>query len=367
MQTWNVALFILGLSFCDVKTSNVDGMWNGKKHEFLDKFAVTTGNHIYMYGNFTANHAKSTATLVFAPADTWKHLYKNVKRRKHYDDNTCTSVMAPLCSKTDATEERYVYIRKVPCGDVCDSQPDNITPVPHSQVTYKIENVSTQFYYAILVPCLPAKGCNWIYPGERFANIIYDVWFVSGDPFVSDHDIFTYQFSFDEHGVLVVLIIVVILYGILLPFHLIGYTWLLGNCGMPNFVRVFTVAMLIDCTGLIFVIVHTIIFAHDGQGIIVFYDLGFFLEVLADCVLLLIVLLIAKGYRITISIIRRKRLLSIIWLMYFFSVITFSVWTLVSVLCIKPCVLELFCMTIVWYNSRKVSNLVLAQTSNKDG
>ena len=338
MQTWNLVLYTLVLLICDVKTSNVDGTWNGNKHKFLSKFAVTSGHHIYLYGNFTVNNNTApnpTATLVFAPADTWKHLYKKVKGHKSYDDETCTSVMAPLCNKAHAIEGSYAYIRMVPCKDVCNSQPDSIVPVPHSQVTYQIENVSTQFYYAILVPCLPAESCNWTYPSKTHEIITYDVWFVSGDPFVSDHDIFTYQFSYDEHGVLVVLIIVIILYGILVPFHLVGYTWLFGNCGMPNFVRVFTVALLIECTGLIFVIVHCIIFAHDGQGITVFNDLGFFLEVLADCVLLLIILLIAKGYRITISIIRRKRLLSIIWLIYFFSVITFSVWTLVSVLCME--------------------------------
>jgi len=324
----NLVLFTLLVSFCDVKPSNVDGKWNGKKHEFLEKFAVTSGNHIYMYGNFTGNSNTPTGTLVFASANIWKRLYKNVKKRNSYYHNTCTSVMEPLCSKrVKVIEERY--IRKVPCGDVCELQPGNITPVPHSQVTYKIENVSTQFYYAILVPCLPAEMCNWTHPSNP-TTISYDVWFVSGDPFTSDHDIFTYQFSYDEHGALVILIIIIILYGILVPFHLVGYTWLFGNCSMPNFVRVFTVAMLIECTGLTFVIVHYIIFAHDGQGIVVFYDLGFFLEVLADCVLLLIILLIAKGYRITISIIRRKKILAIIWLMYFFSVITFSIWTLVS-------------------------------------
>ena len=327
MQTWNLVLFTLVLLFCDVRSSNVDGEWNGNKHEFLDKFAVTSGHHIYMYGNFTAN-SHATATLVFAPADLWKSLHKNVQKHSIYNNRTCTSVLAPLCNRTEGS---YVYTREVPCGDVCHSQPENIIPVPHSQVTYKIENASTQFYYAILVPCLLMESCNWSYPsGNIFATISYDVWFVSGDPFASNHDIFTYQFSYDEHGALVVLIIVIILYGILVPFHLVGYTWLFGKCDMPNFVRVFTVAMLIECTGVIFVIVHYITFAHDGQGIVVFYDLGFFLEVLADCVLLLIVLLIAKGYRITISIIRRKRLLAIIWLMYFFSVITFSVWTLVS-------------------------------------
>ena len=100
---------------------------------------------------------------------------------------------------------------------------------------------------------------------------------------------------------------------------------------MPNFVRVFTLALLVELVGLTLTLIHYSIYADNGKGIPALYDIGFLFEILADCVLLLIVLLIAKGYRITISVIRRKPILFVIWLAYFAGVVIFVVWTLVSI------------------------------------
>ena len=297
------------------------GVWNGDKFKFLQKFAIINGrgHQIHMYGNFSGG---LNTTLVFVPSDVWKEL--NDKITESY---TCQDIMRPLCDKDKIVSN---FVRHLPCLDDC--QKENVPLVPHSQVTYSV-NDSTQFYYAILSSCIlndtTLPDCNWVKSTSR-GSIDYDVWFVSGDPNAAKHDTFTYQFSFHEHGILITLIIIIILYVILLPFHVVGYTWLFGGCQMPNFVRIFTVALIVELIGLIFILTHYSVYADDGKGVQVLYDLGFFFEIFADCVLLLIILLIAKGYRITISVIRRKRILIAIWLMYFAAVIAFAIWALVS-------------------------------------
>ena len=326
---WYLAL-LLQVLFSNVKTAHVTGVWNGDKFKFLQKFAIINGrgHQIHMYGNFSGS---LSATLVFVPSDVWKAL--NDKITKSYTNSTCLDIMKPLCANDKIVSK---YVRHLPCS-VDECQPSHVPLVPHSQVTYSA-NDSTQFYFAILSSCIPADqaadttslDCVWMI-NTSGGSIDYDVWFVSGDPFATKHDKFTYQFSFHEHGILITLIIIIILYVILLPFHVVGYTCLFGKCQMPNFVRMFTVAVIVELIGLIFILIHYSIYADDGKGIQVLYDLGFFFEIFADCVLLLIILLIAKGYRVTISVIRRKRILIAMWLSYFAAVVAFAMWALVSI------------------------------------
>ena len=312
-----LVLLLLQILFCNVKTAHVTGVWKGDKFKFLQKFAIINGHgrRIYFYGNFSSDNLN--ATLVFVPSDVWKRL--NDKITGAYSNSTCPHIMRPLCDGSSVLND---YARSLPCNNC---QEGNL--VPNSQITFSV-NSSTQFYYAYISSCV-LWNRTWI-KGAGGGSINYDVWFVSGDPFTSNHNAFTYQFSFHEHGVLIVLIIIIILYVILIPFHLVGYTCLLGKCQMPNFVRIFTVALALELFGLIFILSHYSVYANDGKGVQVLYDLGFFFEDFADCVLLLIILLIAKGYRITISVIRRKRILIAIWMAYFAAVVTYTMWALVS-------------------------------------
>lgn len=317
MRTAWCLLLLLQLLFYNVKTTHVTGTWSGDEYKFLQKFAIINGHghQIHMYGNFSGS---LDATLVFVPREVWKDL--NDKITDNYDNSSCQDIMRPLCDNNEVVSG---YVRCL--NDGC--QPDDVKLVPHSQFTYSI-NDSTQFYYAFLSSCVPRNGgCNWT-KGNNIGAITYDVWFVSGDPFTTKHNSFTYQFSYHEHGILIILIIIISLYVILLPFHLVGYTCLFGKCQMPNFVRIFTTALMVELFGLILTVTHYSLYADNGKGIQVLYDLGFFFEIFADCVLLLIVLLIAKGYRITISVIRRKRILIFVWVLYFFAVVAFIVWAL---------------------------------------
>lgn len=314
MQTaWYLA-FLLQLLFYDVKTTHVTGVLkSGEKFKFLQKFAIINAkdHQIHLYGNFNGS---LNATLIFVPSEVWKHLEDKIT-----DNDKKCSDLATLC---DAS-----YIRRFPCVD---GECQNTSLVPHSQITYSINSSSTQFYYAVLLSCIyDDDSCSWENSNSE-GYINYDVWLVSGDPFTTKHDSFTYQFSYHQHGILIVLVIIITLYGILLPFHLVGYTCVCGRCQMPKFVRIFTVALFLEFSGLTFIVIHFSLFADDGKGIPALYDIGFFFEILADCVLLLIVLLVAKGYRVTISVIRQKKVLFVVWLVYFSTVITFTLWTLVS-------------------------------------
>lgn len=318
---WRVVLLLQAL-FCYVKPTHVTGVWDGDKYKFLQKFAIINGDehYIYLYGNFSED-----ATLVFVPSDLWKQLEHKITGS--YEGSSCQDIMKPLCDGD--------YVR--PCVDNY-NECGNEALVPGSEVTYS-HNDSTQFYYAFLSSCvLNGTDCNW--KKSSASSIDYDLWFVSGDP-CGKHDALTYQFSYHEHGILIVLMIIIFLYVILLPLHLVGYTCLFGKCQMPNFVRIFTTALTVELLGLIFILIHYSVYTGNGKGVQVLYDVGFFLEVFADCVLLLIVLLIAKGYRITISVIRRKRILIAVWVSYFAAVIAYAIWGLVSVQIISVLVIRL--------------------------
>lgn len=324
MRTTWCLVFLLQLLFYNVKTTHVTGVWNGEDYKFLQKFAIIGGHehHIYMYGNFIGT--QRLATLAFVPSEIWKDL--NDKITNTYTNSSCQDIMKPLCNSSRSIMKDY--IRVVSCDDECQT---NVSLVAGSQVTYSFSG-STQFYYAFLSSCVPnhinMNICSWM--KHDTGSLEYDVWLVSGNPYTSKHNVFTYQFSYHEHGILITLIIIIILYVFLFPFHLVGYTCLFGKCQMPNFVRIFTAALMVELLGLILILIHYSVYADDGKGVQVLYDLGFFFEDLADCVLLLIVLLIAKGYRITISVIRKKRILIAIWLAYFVAVVIYSMWALVS-------------------------------------
>ena len=84
--------------------------------------------------------------------------------------------------------------------------------------------------------------------------------------------------------------------------------------------------------GIFFNLVHITIFAFDGRGIPILQTMGNFVDMCAQCVMMLQLLFIAKGWTITVKELTRKPLLYSIWVLYTIVYIILFVFNLVSTL-----------------------------------
>ena len=71
-------------------------------------------------------------------------------------------------------------------------------------------------------------------------------------------------------------------------------------------------------------------FAFDGEGVTALKVLGNFMDMCAQCIMMLELLFIAKGWTISCKVINRKILLYIIWGLYTAVYIVLFVFNMVS-------------------------------------
>ena len=318
---------------------------------FLTRFGVKSGRDVYLFGAASRVHKdghwigfNSRMTLAFIPQGAWNDFYRNAA--KYRSMASCQDVMSStrlnrsvIVGDNACASGFEDYIRKLPCnpsaGDhtAC-NQPENVALVSHSNFTYRRRNAaSTEFYYVFMLACSrnASVTCDWAGSDEVYFN--YDITIVNSDPTAPNYDHFDYEFPYEFHGVLILEMLFTIIYLILAVIQFILHSRLVAGKGYsPHLlIHLFTTSLVLDLLHVTCEMIHFSVYAANGVGVIAMKYFGEVFNQLSDWLLILVLILVAKGWQVTTCTIRWKKLTSVVWGVYIFVSGIYFIWMVVSV------------------------------------
>lgn len=334
--------FAVLLNDLSVNSLHLSGKWKTQGfYLFLAKFgfqktdpgklADTQG---FIYGNVTANSPPdSYYTLVLADSEYFIELHGNSTLSK---ENACSRMFNKIDTiafdSTCNPKGLEDFIRHVPCPQdklcIDEDTPSNV--LPEYQFTYKVQdNAQPRFWYLSMVAChknTSNKNCSWFHNSSINTELNYDIWLVNGDPASKHLNPFEHQFSFEMHDVFEIYLIFSILYGIILPVWIYAF-----KKQLHPITKILTVCISAEFTGVAFNLIHVFIFAFNGVGADWLKVIGNLLGMFAECLFVLLLLLIAKGWTVTSMKLTSKYTFFGVWGVYSFLNAMFFIWNLTEI------------------------------------
>ena len=344
---WAVLLAVLAFSPLAMAT-RIRGSWSyrpsGDRLIYLTKFGVQEGHQVYAYGTSvrrtSGGHVGFDETLVlgFVPSSTWERFYR-LERRSGHD---CQDFMEPPFKGSLAPDERCYQknytadlYRMVPCDYQQQCKNQHLTPlVPRSAFTFRITSHSSQYFYLFMVGCNQNANttlpCVW-FPSNDVA-IDYDIHIVNQDPQFPTNP-FTYEFSYNLIGMMIAYIIFTCVYFAVLIFHLLVHSCICTphNYKHHRLTHIFTSSLLLEALHVLLVMAHYCVYSKNGVGVAALLYMGQALNFISDWLLILVLILIGKGWQITTATIRWKKTTLVIWITYIFVSAIFFSWILVRI------------------------------------
>ncbi len=172
-----------------------------------------------------------------------------------------------------------------------------------------------------------AEHCTWDFNPSQDIEIEYDIWLVNGNPFTKHVNPFEHQFSFELHDVFEIYLAFFVVYTFLVPIQL--YALSQQKHTLP---LILSTCMTMEYVGIVFNFIHIFKFAFDGVGVDMLKVVGNFIDQMAECLFMLLLLLIVKGWTITRTdlSLRDKIVLFTIWGTYTVANLCLFIWNLVS-------------------------------------
>ena len=191
-----------------------------------------------------------------------------------------------------------------------------------------------RFWYASFVAChqnSTTQGmCTWTHNDNQSIEVDYDIWLVNGNPFTKHFNPFEHQFSFEHHDVFEIYLTFFMLYTFLVPLQIYAFTK--EKHMLP---LILTISVCMEYVGVFFNFVHVFKFAFDGTGVEVLKVTGNFIDQGSQCLFMLLLLLIVKGWTITQRDLmsRSKCMLFVVWISYTIANMALFIWNMVSSSC----------------------------------
>ena len=268
------------------------------KLRFIAKFGIQANAQVDLHGTFNNRTATNeSVTLAFVSYQTWMEL-----NRLLIQPNNC-SMMANLTSKIS-----------------------NRWSVP-STVSKKIDaNTVTEYWYLVFLGCIYVDArSSWQDTGGTQFDYAVTLTNVPGD-------VLTQQFSYDMKGVVIVTLVATFAYLVLLAFQVAFgmYDCIYLKTKPHLLVKLFTSLLLLEVGGQGLKLVHMGLYTQDGVGFAPVSHVGAGLVILGDCFLVLLFLLISKGWQLTKAVLHFKALMFILWGLYVVFSAIFFAWMVVS-------------------------------------
>lgn len=343
----SILLGLLGLqALCHVAHSTrLRGNWKydqGNRLKYLTKFGVQDNHEVFVYGTVYRTKGDHVAlkplTLAFVPSSTWGHFFtKEDNTRSFCNDSmyfpfNSSHAPDPRCSGPDD------FYRNVPCNyqHECRNQFGPLVPGGNTTFTFRITSPTSQYYYLFLVGCYQNAAntslpCQW-FPSQDI-SIDYNIHIVNQDPELTpEPNPFVYEFSYQLIGMMIIYILFSCIYFTVTFFHLLMHSCL---CTPHNYKHhrltvIFTVSLFLEMLHVLCVMTHYCVFSEDGVGVLPIFYIGQILNFLSDWLLILVLLLIGKGWQITTATVRWKKVTLVVWLTYILVSAIFFVWIVVS-------------------------------------
>lgn len=180
-----------------------------------------------------------------------------------------------------------------------------------------------RYWYMSFVACY-RNNCSWV-STEEDITVDYDIWLVNGDPIYKKWNPVEHQFSFEEHDIFETFLAFLGVYIIIVPFWF--YVYSKQKHSLTRFLLVITCT---EAFGILCNFVHVAVFASNGKGVYWLAVLGNAIDTLAQCLFMLSLLLLAKGWMITQHRIRGRKAVLSLWGVYTLLNCILFLWNLVS-------------------------------------
>ena len=332
-----LVIALIGLLTMPVESLHVKGTWRTTQFfHFLAKFGFQKTNlknrvdtQGYIYGNVTSR-GNVTHLVTFAVLDRGFFL-------EYYGNSTlanrtaaCTAMFRKVSTVAYDSQcfdnGQQDFLRKVPCpaGQLCPDEDKPTNVVKNYQFTYAIQDLSQpRFWYASFVACYLDTDCHWK-PTMDDVSLDYDIWLVNGNPYVKNQNPLEYQFSSDKQDTVEIFLVLLACYVFLTPLQI--YAVMRQKHQVP---KLFTAGLVLALLAALFNITHCLKFAFDGEGVSGAAVTGGILDILSQTLLMLLLLLLAKGWAITRKELTWKPMLFSIWALYGIVHVLLYFWDLV--------------------------------------
>ncbi len=311
--------------------------------EYLAKFGANKGSSFYVYGNAQQNSERSSLhkfpqlLLVVAPENKWNDFIGVAESSlNELTGYACNSTLLQPFLINESSCMSHQYYRVVPCNDTNCMDKTQSTYPQYSNFVFKITPDKTQFYFVFFIDCarnwsMPDEpSCDWDSSGSM--DFTYNV-SVTENPFIK-HNPFTFQFPDNMEGVLVSYLIFFFLYVILVPIHLLlNFKFCAKKrCQVPLLIWLFTVAMVMEGINIFLGLMHYSVYSHNGKGVLTFFYLKELFNLIGDWFLILVLILVAGGWQVTVKRITWRYASFPIWFLYIFFAFLYYIWEVVSYL-----------------------------------
>lgn len=156
-----------------------------------------------------------------------------------------------------------------------------------------------------------STNCSWKAFRDENIELDYDIWLVNGNPSDKNQNPLEYQFSFDAQDTVEIYLVFLACYLFLTPLQVYAVTR--QKHPVP---KLFTAGLLFALGGVFLNVCHCLKFAFDGQGVESAAIAGGILDICSQTTLMLLLLLLAKGWAITRKELTWRPVLFSIWALY---------------------------------------------------
>ncbi|KHN85072.1 Transmembrane protein [Toxocara canis] len=163
------------------------------------------------------------------------------------------------------------------------------------QMTLRVEEpYAPEYWYVLLIGCNLDANCSWVPSGERI-SVNYDVWLTNGSPLAQYLNPFTHQFSFEEQDSAEMYLTFLLLYSILCLCQWRALALIHQPRILPR-QKLLTCIIATKTAGLALQSLNVVVFAFDGQGVMVARLFGEMFRLWSVCVLCLLLILLSRGW-----------------------------------------------------------------------
>ena len=312
--------------------------------QYLTRFGVRHGRDFFVYGTVTRNPYQrigynSAMVLALLPQQAWDDVYNSFKHSADCEGFFKNPLGMSWLHNTsqcngNSPKKSIDYLRIVPCQHTGENftlcnQPPDMEVFDGYDFTYQVSSVPhSEFYYLAFLTCSRAANCSWV-KSDAIA-VHYNIHLVNDRPYESNP--YTNEFPYDLNGVLSYQLFFMICYLLLILIHFLLHFKSLrkGISKMHVLVRLFSVSLILATLFVSLQLIHTSVYAGNGKGLFIFHYLGEVCNQFSDWLLILVVILVGKGWQVTTSSLRWSKVTMLIWGAYIFFSGIFFIWIIVS-------------------------------------
>lgn len=329
---------------------HLEGTWHSKDFfVFLAKFGFQKTNKQkmedtqgYIYGNIIAVNTNSSGTAV-AHEDLTLVVVDSEYFLDYYGNRTLPleSVCPVMFTTIDTIAFDYVcnthgledFLRAIPCpqGKLCSDEDNPANVLPGFQFTFKVRDTQQpRFWYISIVSCVrdrAKKQCKWEPTNKREPIIIqYDIWIVNGNPTSKGLNPFEHQFSFEFHDVFEIHLVAFLLIAVIM------FLWIYAFLKQQHLItKLLTVVFAGELLSTILSLIHVTTFSFNGVGVEWMNKFGTLVDIVVQCLFMMFLLMLAKGWAITTNELRWKSVLFGICGAYTLLNLFLYIWNIVEI------------------------------------